>query len=137
MPQKNPRGWGRAPGAIYPPTDSAEEPYLYYYTWGDNNPAGRELTCHRITGDWDEDTVTYDTRPTHDAAVTDVSIVPGTTGVWMTWDVTSDVQPFVDGQETNYGWIIMDEVPWGQGGIPYAAFHTKENGDFIPYLCIE
>jgi hypothetical protein len=55
----------------------------------------------------------------------------------MTWDVTSDVQAFIDGLETNYGWIIMDEASWGQGGIPYAAFHTKENGDFVPYLLIE
>jgi hypothetical protein len=111
--------------------------YLYYYAWSDNDPAGRELTCYRLMGDWDEATVTWNTQPSHDEAVTDSSIVPSAPGVWMPWDVTGDVQAFVDGLETNYGWIIMDEEPWGQGGIPYAAFHTKENGDFVPYLLIE
>ncbi|MHC4235710.1 MAG: DNRLRE domain-containing protein, partial [Planctomycetota bacterium] len=111
--------------------------HLYYFLYWDNNPSGRALSCHRITSAWDEGTVTWNTSPSHAASVTASSTVPATTGQWMTWDVTTDVQLFLDEQATNHGWIIMDEVLWTGGGIPFSWFRTKEYGDFIPYLVID
>ena len=32
---------------------------FYYYSWGDNNPVGRDLNLYRITSIWKEDTVTW------------------------------------------------------------------------------
>ena len=55
----------------------------------------------------------------------------------MIWDVSSDVQDFVDETETNYGWKITDENYWGSVNIPVTSFHSKEYGSFIPYLEIE
>ena len=109
---------------------------LYYFAWADNNPAGRPYTCYRITSDWDESTVTYNTKPTWlpPGQWTDSVDVPGSTGRWMSWDVTADVQMFVSGTATNYGWSIMDEKYWGGGNIPYAKFRTKEYDSYIPYL---
>lgn len=107
--------------------------YLYYYHYHDNNPAGRNLTCYRITGDWDEMTVTWDTQPGHHTEVTDSATVPGYY-TWMDWDVTGDVQDFVDEVQMNYGWQIKDEVPWEWYDIPRTYYRTKEFGDFIPYL---
>ena len=109
---------------------------LYYFDWWDNNPAGRPLTCYRIASDWDESTVTWDTRPTWlpPGQWTDSVNVPGSTGQWMTWDVTVDVQSFVDGTATNYGWSIMDEKYWGGANIPLIFFRTKEYGAYVPYL---
>ena len=109
------------------------ELYLYYY---DNyfNTAGRELNLHRITSDWDEDTVTWNTRPSIAPEATSFATVPDFTGVWMTWTVTDDVQDFVDEEKTNYGWQLMDDEYWGAVNIPHMKFHSKEYGDFIPYL---
>ena len=111
--------------------------HLYYYAWHDNNPAGRVLTCYRVRSDWNEDTVNWNTQPGHAAQPTSSSIVPSSPGTWMEWDVTSDVQAFANDQSAdNYGWEIMDEVPWGTYNVPWTKFRSKEYGSFIPYLSV-
>jgi len=111
---------------------------LYYNRYISNDPAGRTLTLYRATSDWGEDTVTWNTRPSYTPEVTSSSNVPGSSGVWMEWDVREDVQTFVDGEETNYGWQIMDEIYWGTFDIPATVFHQKEYPeDNIAYLEIE
>ena len=114
---------------------------IYYWGFGDNNPVGRPLTLHKITSDWDEATVTWNTRPSFDPMVTSSAIVPSVPGFWMEWDVTSDVAAFVNEGVINYGWQIMDETYWGNFDIPKSKFRTKEysdNGDeYIPYLEID
>ena len=107
---------------------------LYYYYWWDNNPAGHDLKLYKITSSWDEDTVTWNTQPSYASQPTTYSTVPSSTGVWMEWDVTSDVQDFVDGDATNYGWKITDEYYWGKYNIPITYFRSKEYGDYIPCL---
>ncbi|HEC82555.1 MAG TPA: DNRLRE domain-containing protein, partial [Thermoplasmatales archaeon] len=109
---------------------------LYYYYWWDNNPVGHDLTLYRITSDWNEDTVTWNTRPSYAPQPTGYSTVPSSAGIWMEWDVTIDIQDFVNGV-TNYGWMIKDEYYWGAHNIPITYFRTKEYGDFTPYLEIE
>ena len=110
---------------------------LYYIEYADTNPAGRELNLYRVTSQWEEDEVTWNTQPTYAAEPTTSAIVPEETGTWMTWNVTTDVQDFLDGVEQNYGWKITDEEYWGSGNIPSTHFASKENGEFIPELIIE
>lgn len=111
--------------------------YLYYYDNDDNNPAGRTLTCYRITSNWNEETVTWNTRPSHHSVVCDSDIVPNSHGIWMDWDVTDDVQDIVDGVNTNYGWQIMDEGTWNSPDIPVPRFRAKEHESLMSYLEIE
>ena len=42
------------------------------------------------------------------------------------WDVTEDVQDFIDGLQVNCGWKVTDENYWGWFDIPQAFFRTKE-----------
>jgi hypothetical protein len=107
--------------------------YFYYYECTYNNCDGRELTCYSITSDWDEGTVTWNTQPSYTTTATSSSAVPATWG-WMRWDVTSDVQDYVAGLQTNYGWQVMDTTTWGDYDVPDSRFRTKEYGDYIPYL---
>lgn len=108
--------------------------YLYYFSYGDNNPANRSLTIHRITSDWNEKTVTWNTTPSYDSMISASAIVPFAPGNWMSWDVTSDAQKFLKREKSNCGWQIMDEVSWGAFNIPCTNFYSKENGALIPYL---
>jgi len=114
---------------------------IFYYQYLDTNPAGRELTLYRITSNWNEDSVTWNTRPNLAAETTASSVVPSSPGAWMEWEVTTDVKDFVDGEEANYGWQILDETYWGGPNLPTSKFHSKEysaNGnDYIPYLEID
>ena len=99
---------------------------LYYYDYHDANPSGRELTCHRLEEDWDEDTVTWNTQPDYASEPTSVSLVPSGPTVWMEWDVTSDVQAFLDDPVvSNYGWEIRDDEYWGTYNIPRTYFRSK------------
>lgn len=108
--------------------------YLYYFYYWDNDPAGRSLTAHLITSDWNENTVNWNIAPGYDTVSSASAIVPSSTGRWMSWDVTIDLQKFVNGEKTNFGWQIMDETFWGDCNIPIPYFYSKENGALIPYL---
>lgn len=110
---------------------------LYYYQHKDNDPAGRKLNCYRITSNWNENTVTWNTQPSYYPNPTTYATVPSSTRRWMEWDVTSDVQKFINGQATNYGWKITDENYWGTIEIPIAYFYSKEYGSYVPQLVIE
>ena len=110
---------------------------LYYFSWLQNNAGENTLTLYRVTRDWDEDTVTWNTRPSYTPSVTSSAVVPGSPGFWMEWNVTSEVQDFVDKVKTNYGWQIMDKTYWGTFDIPAARFIQKEEGGNIAYLEVE
>ncbi len=107
--------------------------HLYYYHCIFSNCTGRSLNCRRLTSSWDEDTVTWNTRPGIAATVTDQATVPSSFD-WMEWDVTGDVQAVVNGTAVDEGWQISDEVAWGSSNIPEERFYSKEYGDYVPYL---
>jgi len=100
--------------------------YLYYYVYMDSNPVGRPLTIHRVLDDWDEDAITYNTQPPVTSVICSSANVPSSINIWMSWDLTNEVKDFVEGEETNYGWKIMDETYWGWYNLPVPYFKSKE-----------
>ncbi len=111
--------------------------HVYYYGYGGADPAGRGLTCHRALSPWTEMDVTWTTQPEYQEAATDVADVPDSTGVWMAFDVTTDLQTLSD-PYGNYGWVIRDTTRWGNVSIPTVSFRTSEHGaEFAPYLEVE
>jgi len=98
---------------------------IYYYDYFTTDPKGRVLNLYRITSGWDEEIVTWNTQPSYDSSISSNSIVPRTFG-WMTWDVTDDIQDYVDGTKTLFGWKVTDEEYWGTYDIPETVFYPKE-----------
>ena len=111
---------------------------LYYFMWKDTNPVGRPLTIYKIINEWNEMSVTFANKPSIASEASSESKVPETTQVWMSWDLTSDVQDYVNNPELNFGWQIMDENYWGTYNVPNAHFYSKEYippaEPFTPYL---
>ncbi|MFA5101749.1 MAG: DUF2341 domain-containing protein, partial [Candidatus Thermoplasmatota archaeon] len=107
---------------------------LFYYQYIDGNPSGHLLNLYRITSTWDESNATWNTQPSYSSQVTSSAIVPASTEVWMEWNVTDDVQSFIDGQYINYGWELIDTVT-SSNSCTY--FHPKEHGSYIPILEIK
>lgn len=103
---------------------------LYYYQYSDSSPSGNPVGAYRIMSTWSESTTNWLNRPTYDVVATDSVSWPGSYG-WVQWDVTSDVQDFVDGTETNYGWQIMNSAASGNSMI---YFRTSDYSDYHPYL---
>jgi predicted ribosomally synthesized peptide with SipW-like signal peptide len=88
--------------------------------------ASRNYEIRRVTGTWTENGIKWNNQPTVATSVTD-SIPSGTTkNVWLSWNVTSDVQSFVSGSSPNYGWRIKDSSEDSTLGYE-AKFHSRES----------
>jgi hypothetical protein len=86
----------------------------------------RTYAAHRVNGTWTESGITWTNQPAVAASAT-ASVATGTTSnVTLTWNVTSDVQAFVDGT-SNYGWRIADTVE-NSATARIGQFRTAEHG---------
>lgn len=88
---------------------------------------GTTYDARQVTGSWTEAGVTWLNQPTVAASAT-ASVATGTTaGVTLSWNVSSDVQAFVDGTANN-GWRIGDvtesSVTSREGQFRSAEFGT-------------
>lgn len=111
--------------------------YLFYNKWTSTNPVGRMLNVYRITSDWNEDTVTWNTAPTYNPVASAYSPVPAAVNTWIEWDVTGDIEEFVSGT-SNFGWRLRDDNYWGTYEIPLTQVRTREDSqELSPYLEIE
>lgn len=108
--------------------------YLHYFNYYDTNPVNRIISSHRITSDWQENSATWDLKPSYQATETANAFVPSSFG-WMRWDVTLDVQDIINGISANYGWLIRDyKDPWNANSIPQQLYKSKEAAENRPYL---
>lgn len=111
--------------------------YLFYNKWTSTNPAGRCLNLYRVTSNWDENSITWNTVPSYNPVTSAYSQVPPTVNIWMDWDVTVDIKKFLSGTQ-NFGWILTDDNYWGTVNIPLSQFRTREfSQELSPYLEIE
>jgi len=85
------------------------------------------LEVHRITGSWTEAGITWNTQPANTTLATTVNLTGTTDNIFLSFDVTADVQAFVDGTATNNGWRIADKNEGDSGGGDrLAKFCSKE-----------
>jgi hypothetical protein len=108
----------------------------YYNYYKDNNPSGNTFNLYRITEDWNEEMVTWNTQPPCDSPPSTFIIMPSSPGVWLKWDVKSDIEDFIDGTHNNYGWKISDDTFWSDVNIPLSRLCSKEYDSYPPYLKI-
>jgi len=107
--------------------------YLYKYS-GSNNIL---INVHRVLGDWQENTLRWNNKPDYESTPTDQARSPSNNR-WMNWNVTIDVQSFVNGDHPNYGWCIKHSSESTLNTRVY--FRSKEyttNPNLQPYLQIE
>jgi hypothetical protein len=90
-------------------------------------PDSRNYEISRVTGPWDESTVTWATQP--------AAILTGTQiNNLMEWDVTADVQNFYSGTP-NYGWRISDQNE--DSAVPYEIVFGSRESSARPQLILE
>ncbi|MFC2058153.1 DNRLRE domain-containing protein [Chloroflexota bacterium] len=93
-----------------------------------------QITSHRLTSDWGESTVTWNTAPALAESYGSASVGMGEEGADYYWDVTSLVQSWVDGTYANYG--LMLKGP-DTGSIDMKAFVSREQVGFEPALFVQ
>jgi len=108
---------------------------MFYYEYNLETPAGRESTCHRILENWDEMTVTYNTKPAKDPVECASTIIPGNY-TWVNWNVTSEVNDFINDGDMNYGWMLRDNKPFSNHNINHFYYSSNANNDRPPRLFV-
>ena len=110
-------------------------------------PDNEKIYIHRITKDWKEYEVTWNNRDSQhlwdspggdfDPNISDSIIVKDKyDDGWKSFDVTSDVQLFVNG-EPNYGWLLRDPLEGNYDREWQVMFRARENSLNHPYLEIK
>jgi len=105
----------------------------YYYNNKDGNPSGHQVNLYRITRDWNEENVTWNTQPSYVTEPSSFAIMPAAINNWVLWNLTGDVQMFCNSSTPHYGWRLMDTS--GDNKISY--FHSKDYSEYHPFLIIE
>lgn len=98
---------------------------LYLYEQG--NKLGQTTYIYRVTSNWSENTVTWNSWPTpggnFDSGTAYFSFIPDQNNCMVTLDITSLVQAWVNGTYSNYGLMLYSTGP--NHIISYAS---KEDG---------
>jgi hypothetical protein len=95
---------------------------LYVYnSWGTIPTDGWGF---RVDSDWNEGTVTWDTRPGYEGTMWFWIGTP-TVGDWVRFEVTNFVETWIDSSFTNYGFYLGSD----DGDYGGYNFYTKEYSD--------
>ena len=89
--------------------------------------SGRTYDLHGITATWTETGITSSNQPGTAATATASVATGAVSAVTLSWPVTADVQSFVDGTATNFGWRIRDATE-GSLTARSGTFSSRENG---------
>jgi len=94
----------------------------------------RTYGAHRITADWTEGGATWSSSGlgnwnggSFNNTATGTTTTGTTSNVWRSWDVTADVQAWVNGSAPNHGWLVKDASE-NSNTVRTANFATSENG---------
>ena len=114
---------------------------LYIFLGSDVPSSSRTHNIYKITSSWTESEVKWSNQPSISSSLTSSTNTGTTPFVWKNWDVTSDVQDFLSGAATNYGWEIKDnnETPSNNYNTLYRTREHPSNeqgGVTNPYLQI-
>lgn len=88
--------------------------------------SSRSYDVNRVTVSWTEGGINWGNQPAVAAAATNTQPTGTTGGVWVQWDATADVQAFITGTQTNYGWRISDQDENDPGDFS-SVFSSMQN----------
>jgi hypothetical protein len=100
---------------------------LFYYD--NESPAtSGPVGMYRVTGSWDESTITWNTSPAvQSTSISTITVPAAATGSFLIWNVSSLAQIWVNTPSTNYGLMLRDTNEASLEG--YKLFYSSEWGD--------
>ena len=98
-----------------------------------------DVTVHRVTSAWTEGGVSWQSKPTHDAAVIARACVGDSSGTgWKQADVTALVHAWLLGASPNLGLVLKDPSESNAGAARPGFAHSREVGVVLgPQLVVE
>jgi len=100
-----------------------------------NAPKGSlTVSASRVTSSWSNST-NWTTQPTA-AGATDSKATGTTNGVWLTFTVTADVDDFIKGISSNFGWRLTESGTLQNATKDLAQFSSADATSNKPQLVI-
>jgi hypothetical protein len=78
--------------------------YQFYMGGSDNFTIG----LYKVTSDWEESTIDWDTQPTCSCNVEALCDIIVSSNIWTSWDIDALVQGWLDESIDNYGMLLKD-----------------------------
>jgi len=97
--------------------------YQYYMGGSDNFTIG----LYKVTSDWKESTIDWDTQPTCSCNVEALCDVIVSSNIWRSWDIDALVQGWLDDSIDNYGMLLKDTDETSVNS--FATFYTSDYTD--------
>jgi RHS repeat-associated protein len=108
---------------------------LKLYKWNDiGTVSPTNVYANRITNSWNNSTITYGTQPTLDTSQTYGSTSATGSAKWLSMDVTSLVNGWLNGTYPNNG-VALRSTSEGTAGS-YQKYNSSETASNKPYLAI-
>jgi hypothetical protein len=100
-----------------------------------NAPKGAlTVSASRVTSSW-SNTTTWSTQPTT-AGATDSQPTGTTNGVWIAFTVTADVDKFIKGTSSNFGWRLTESGTLQNATKDLAQFNSSNATSNKPQLVV-
>jgi hypothetical protein len=93
------------------------------------------LVLNRVTSSWSNST-TWSSQPTTAASASDTKPSGTTSGVWITFTVTADVDAFIKGALSSFGWRITESGTTQNATKDLAQFSSSDAASNKPQLVI-
>ncbi|MCA1709437.1 MAG: DNRLRE domain-containing protein [Actinobacteria bacterium] len=97
---------------------------LKLYMWS-APVASRTHEVWRVTSAWAQGTLKWSSQPSAAGSATASATTGTVSGVWLSWNVTGDVQTWVGGT-TNNGWRVNDQ-PESSATAQDSAYRSRES----------
>ena len=101
--------------------------YMYYATAETYN-----LELRKVTAAWAENTVNWNNQPGSANRVFIRSAAVDDEAGWKSFDITSTVGAWIEGQENNEGLVLMADNE--SGDMQNCRFYSRESGGCKPYI---
>jgi hypothetical protein len=82
--------------------------------------------AHMVRSPWNESAMNWKTQPISDAAVISAAQASAVKDVWVSWNVTSAVQSWVNGDAANYGFMIRIQNEKTGAANEASGFYSRE-----------
>lgn len=79
------------------------EVYQYYTS----ELADFMISIHQVTESWEENSIIWTDQPYYPSPESTITVSPGL-ATWLSWDITSLVQGWLDGEIENHGIVLKD-----------------------------
>ena len=112
--------------------------YQYDYQVSFGVLQGFEIGIYRINGLWEENSITWNTKPSYKSTPESTFSVTPDAITWLSWDITSLAQGWLNGSIPNYGVVLRDtDETTGNIFIKCYSSDFTDNSSACPNLEIE